>query len=76
MNINNFIENFANVFDETDISQFVASTEFKNLDEWNSLISLSVIAMVDEEYEVSLKGDDIRNAKTIEDLFKIVQNKK
>jgi len=76
MNISNFIENFANVFDETDISQFRASTEFKNLDEWNSLISLSIIAMVDEEYEVSLKGDDIRNAKTIEDLFKIVQNKK
>ena len=49
--------------------------EFKNLDEWSSLIALSVIAMVDEEYDVTLKGDDVRNADTIEDLFNVVKNK-
>jgi acyl carrier protein len=31
--------------------------------------------MVDEEYEVTLKGDDIKNAVTIEDLFNTVKSK-
>ena len=34
-------------------------------------MSLAIIAMVDEEYGVRIKGDDIKNANTIEDLFKI-----
>ena len=49
--------------------------EFKALDEWSSLVALSIIAMVDEEYDVTIKGDDIRNSKTIEDLFNVVASK-
>ena len=45
------------------------------LDEWSSLIALSIIAMVDEEYDVTLKGDDMRQAETIEELFNIVKGK-
>ena len=75
MNKNSFIQNFADQFDESDDVEFTASTVFKDLDEWSSLIALSIIAMVDEEYDVALKGDDIRNASTIEDLFNVVQSK-
>ena len=32
--------------------------------------------MVDEEYDVALKGDDVKNAKTIEDLFNTVKSKR
>ena len=45
-----FIELFANLFDETDINVFTPQTKFKELEEWSSLIALSVILMVDEEY--------------------------
>lgn len=75
MELKDFIENFAAQFDETDASEFNAETEFKKLDEWSSLIALSIIAMVDEEYDVRIKGDDIRNADTIEDLFNIVKDR-
>lgn len=76
MELTEFIENFAAQFDDTDASEFTATTEFKNLEEWSSLTTLSIIAMVDEEYEVALKGEDIKNSVTIEDLFKIVESKK
>lgn len=75
MEINEFIENVRNQFDETDPSEITAATEFKNLEEYSSLIALSLIAMADEEYEVTLKGDDIRNAVTVEDLFNAVKAK-
>ena len=75
MELKEFIENFANQFYDTDASEIKAETEFKELDEWSSLIALSVIAMVDEEYDIAIKGDDIRNSKTVEDLFNIVKSK-
>lgn len=75
MEMQKFIENFAAQFDETDASMFTAETKFREIDEWSSLIGLSLIAMVDEEYDVTLKGDDIRNAQTVEDLFNTVKSK-
>lgn len=76
MELNDFIKNFAFLFDETDEKEFKAETVFKGLDEWSSLIALSVIAMVDEEYDVTLRGEDITSANTIEDLFNIVKSKR
>ncbi|MBO2524428.1 MAG: acyl carrier protein [Bacteroidetes bacterium] len=75
MEIKEFIANFAEQFDETEASVFTPETKFKELEEWSSLIALSVIAMVDEEYDVTLKGDDMRAAQTIEDLFNTVKAK-
>ena len=75
MEISKFIELFAELFDETDVTVFTVETEFKKLDEWSSLIALSVIAMVDEEYGITIQGEDIRNANTIADLFNNVKVK-
>lgn len=71
-----FLTNFADQFDDTDVSELSLQTEFKELDEWSSLIALSIIAMCDEEYEVKIKGDDIRKAQTIYDLFEVVKSRK
>lgn len=67
--LDEFVELFAEQFDETDASEITATTVFHDLEEWSSLIGLSVIAMVDEEFDVALKGDDVRNAVTVEDLY-------
>ncbi len=75
MELNDFIEKFAEQFDDTELSEFKADTEFKALDEWSSLSALSIIAMIDDEYDVTIKGDDIRNSETIEDLFNLVKSK-
>ena len=75
MEIKEFIEQFAEQFDDTDASEIKAETVFKELGEWSSLLALSVIAMVDEEYDVALKGDDIRNAQTVTDLYNIVKDR-
>ena len=75
MEIKDFIENFADQFDDTDASEFTPETVFHELEEYSSLIALSIIAMVDEEYDVTIKGDDMRSAVTIEDLYNIVKSK-
>jgi acyl carrier protein len=75
MELNQFIENFASQFDATDSNVFAPETKFKDLEEWSSLLTLSIIAMVDEEYGIGIKGADIREATTIEDLFNTVKAK-
>lgn len=76
MEFKEFIENFVALFDETDASEIQPNTVFKELDEWSSLIALGVIAMADEEYDVTLKGEDIRTNNTVEDLFNLIKSKK
>ena len=75
MDLQDFISKFAEQFDETNVAEFVGSTKFRELDDWSSLMALSIIAMFDEEYDITLKGDDMRQAETIEELFNIVKGK-
>ncbi|MBO7635477.1 MAG: acyl carrier protein [Paludibacteraceae bacterium] len=75
MELKDFVALFAEQFDETDASEFKPETKFRDLDEWSSLIALSIIAMVDEEYDVTIKGDDVKKSNTIEDLYNIVKSK-
>ncbi|MDO9153315.1 MAG: acyl carrier protein [Paludibacter sp.] len=75
MELKDFIQKFAEQFEETAIELFKAETVFKNLPEWSSLTALSIIAMVDEEMEKRVTGADIRNSATIEDLYQLVLSK-
>lgn len=74
MVIEDFIENIADQFEETEASEITAETKFRELDEWSSLTALSVMAMIDEEYDVQIKADEMRGAETIGDLFHIVES--
>ena len=67
--IDEFVVLFGELFEDTDTSNFAADTDFRDNDEWSSLTGLSVIAMVDDEFDVALKGDDIKNSSTIGDIY-------
>jgi len=75
MEIKSFIENFAEQFEDTDASVFSAETKYRELDEWSSLMALSILAMVDEEYDVQLKGEEMRATNTIQELYDLVASK-
>ena len=74
MELKSFIDNFAAQFDETDANVFTADTQFREIEEWSSLVGLSIIAMVDEEYDVTLKGDMLRKCNTVGELFEMVKS--
>lgn len=76
MEINTFIEHFAAQFSDTPVESFNETTNFKELEDWDSLIALSLIAMADEEYQVKLTGDDIRSSKTVSDIYEKIKSKK
>ena len=75
MNIEAFIKQFADQFDDIPTDDFTADTKFKENDEWSSMTALSVIALVDDSYSVRLTGDDVRKSTTIKDIFDIVASR-
>lgn len=77
MMINNdsFIENFKEILDDPDQENISTKTVFKELDEWDSLTNLSLLTMIDSEFNVKLNADDIRNSNTIMDLVNLINSK-
>ena len=73
--LDEFVALFAEQFDETDPQEITADKQFRDLDEWSSLIGLSVIAMIDEEFDVTLRVEDMRKANTPAALYEIVKSK-
>lgn len=74
MEIQEFINNFACQFDDTEESEFKAETLFRDLDEWSSFLALSIMAMIKSEYDVAVTAQEMRDAQTIQDLFNVVQS--
>ena len=75
MELNEFIKNFADQFDDTDPSEITSETKFHELDEWSSLIGMSVIAMAKTAYGKTITGKEIRECETVEDLFNLMASK-
>lgn len=75
MDIQVFINNFADQLDETTVDQLTAETRFRELPDWSSLVALSIIAMIDDEYDIILKGEEMRVTNTIGELCNLVASK-
>lgn len=73
MDLNEFIRNFTEQFDDTDSSEITAGTDFQNLDEWSSMTSLGVIAVIKIKYSKDITSAQIRSCGTVEDLFNLVK---
>ncbi len=75
MDINDFIKRFAAQFDDTDESEITLDCSFKDLDEWSSLVGMSVLNIISKKYGVKLSLADFKNVETVKDLFDLVQSK-
>jgi acyl carrier protein len=75
MNINEFVKKFAEQFDNTPESIFKPETRFRDLEEWDSMIALAVMAMTDEQYDVRITPDEMTNSQTIDELYNIIASK-
>ena len=60
---------------EKDENTVKIEDEFRNFDEWDSLAVLSVLAMINEEYDVTIPRNDFDKLKTLHDLYDYVNQK-
>lgn len=76
MEINEFVANFSDQFEDTDPESITASTVFHDLEEWDSLIALAVLNMCDKKYGKKITFDQMKVCATVQDLFETVLNAK
>ena len=70
-----FITLFAEVLELEGEHGLTNTTIFRDLEEWDSLAYLSVIAMIDEEYDIVIEGNDFKKLITIGDLISEIQKR-
>ena len=75
MELNEFVANFADQFDDTDASEIQASTVFHDLEEWSSLTGMSVLALAKIQYGKSITGAELKACMTVKDVFNLINNK-
>lgn len=75
MEIKEFIEKFAEAID-AEAEGLTAETEFRNLEEWDSVTYLSVIAMLDEEYDIQIEMPQFKQLKTLGAIAEYIENNK
>jgi acyl carrier protein len=76
MNIDNFIDKFRAIFEEGKNLEITPSTEFRNLEQWDSLAVLGFMSMIDTEFDAQIATAELKDADTIQDLFQLVKTKK
>lgn len=75
MDVKKFIEKFAEAID-VDANELTVETEFRNLDEWDSVAYISVIAMMDEEYDIQIEMPTFKTLKTVGAIAEYIENNK
>lgn len=76
MELKDFVEEIVEVFDDTEDLKLTPDTYYKELDEYSSLTTLSIIAFADEHFGVVINGKEIRETETLQDLYDLIQSKK
>ena len=72
MEIKEFIEKFAEAIEREDEIKF--EDEFREYDEWSSIAYLSVIAFMDEEFDVQMEQAEFKKLTTVQDLYNVCNN--
>lgn len=70
-----FVKHFAEALEIEDYSNLDTTTRFRTLEEWDSLAYLSVIAMIDEEYDCQIETADFKKLDIIGDIINHISSK-
>lgn len=69
-----FLEQFIAQFDD-EPTGVTMDTDFRDIDDWDSLTALGIISMIDDEYNVKVSGEELKSSKSVRDIFNIVKTK-
>lgn len=75
MDKNEFMANFAEQFEDTDPDEIQFDTRFHDLEEWSSLVGMTLIAMARVSYNKSISGEELKKCVTVEDVYNLINNK-
>jgi acyl carrier protein len=75
MEINDLINKLQGEFEEVPPGVLKPATKLSDIPDWSSMHALIVIALADMEYGVTIRGEELRKAQSIEDLYNLIVQK-
>lgn len=75
MEANKFLKDFVEIFDDKPTETITMNTVFRDIEGWSSMAALGLMAMVDIEYKIKISGQEIKDSKTVGDLYKRITKK-
>lgn len=75
MEIEEFTRKLEAEFEDTKPGILTPDTHYRQMENWTSMHALIVIAFVDANFNVLLKGEDLRSTSTIRELHKLVMSR-
>lgn len=73
MSLEAFIAHFEEAVEDIEPNSVDGATRYRDLEAWDSLAVLTVIAMVDLEYGVRLKASTLKESATVGALYEYVR---
>ena len=74
MDINTFIQQLQGEFEDIPAGFLKPETKISDIEGWGSMHALIVIALIDTEYGVTLKGHELRKVTSVQELYDMVVN--
>ncbi len=75
MDILEFSAKLESEFEDLEKGSVTPATEFRNLPGWSSMHALIIIAFIDLNFDVILNSTELKEAKTVNDLYYLATKK-
>jgi len=67
-----FLKEMHEMLEITSIDNLTEETVIKNLEEYNSLFVLTIIAFIDEKFDMQLSAEQLASATTIKSMMDMI----
>jgi len=75
MNWNDFESNVRETLEIEDDVVIDKNELLEDSEYWSSMHALLIMALAESEYDISITGEELRNSKTLQDLFNLFESK-
>jgi acyl carrier protein len=70
-----FRQKFSDAVEDESILKLEPNASFKNLGSWDSFSGMSIISMIDEEFEITISAYEMGKINTLEELYELLLNR-
>lgn len=72
---NEFIEKISFAVEDNSLLEIEPHILFRSLENWDSLSEMSIIAMIDQEFNITIKSAEMSNLNTFQQLYDYIDSK-
>ena len=73
--IEEFKKKFSMAIEDDAINELGNNSNFKDLESWDSFSGMSIISMIDEEFGVTIKTDEMSKINSLNELYDLISSK-